>query len=112
MLQCGIVATSKAELDVKSSTLRHRKLGRKSRAEADQLRQKLTPQEEEYLVDRCEHLNTSKCGDHSLDGDVSEVGVSSESEVEGATLRACSVVHSQRVRGFESKVVTELNREL
>ena len=63
MLQRRVVGTfrSAAEMaNVNSSTLRYRKLGSTPVWEANENKQKLTLQEEEFLVDRCDHLG--KCG--------------------------------------------------
>ena len=63
LLERGIATTSKSAatiVDAAPSTLRHRRLGRRTREEADQSRQKLTPEEERFLVERCEHLG--RCG--------------------------------------------------
>ena len=63
LLLRGIATTSKSAatmVGAKPSTLRHRRLGRATREEESQRRQKLTPEEERFLVERCEHLG--KCG--------------------------------------------------
>jgi len=62
-LQRGIATTSQSAatmVNAKASTLQHRRLGHRTREEESQRRQKLTPEEERFLVERCEHLG--KCG--------------------------------------------------